>query len=238
MARIEHLFEPLAMRLLWQPSDESGASRTRRTVGEITRDLSGLVEFRYLRNDPEFLIAEREGFKGYPAFNLKTASSREGVLDALLLRLPPRQREDFNAFLAQHSLPIPFTYSDFALLAFTGARLPSDGFSLVPVFPEALETADYITEIAGVRHVYQGDSRSIVAGIRVHFVQEPENEYDADAVAVFTEERKLGYVNRGLRRTFNHWIEKRELAGEVCRIGGASDRPVVHVRVSVRPRSP
>ena len=66
-------------------------------------------------------------------------------------RLPPRNREDFADYLQVHGLSAPFELSDVALLGYTGARLPSDGFALVPEFPEDIRPCDYVMEVTGAR---------------------------------------------------------------------------------------
>ena len=68
-------------------------------------------------------------------------------------RLPPRNREDFGDYLYLHGLAAPFKLSDLALLGYTGARLPSDAFALVPEFPVDAGPCEYVMEVAGTRHV-------------------------------------------------------------------------------------
>ncbi len=111
--------------------------RTRRVIGEVLSEKpSGDIVFRYLKGTDDFQAAEAAGFKGFPAFRLEDTEIRHGVLESLMRRLPPRNREDFGDYLRLHGLPASFKLSDLALLGHTGARLPSDGFALVPEFPE------------------------------------------------------------------------------------------------------
>lgn len=128
---LQHVVEPERLLLTWQPPDDGTTIRTRRIVAELTySDNYESVTFTYLVDTPDFLAAKAAGFLGYPAFRLKTATHTQGVMSAFMRRLPPRKREDFGAYLTQHWLPNPFTLSDFALLGYTGAKLPSDGFAL------------------------------------------------------------------------------------------------------------
>lgn len=234
MNPLTYIVEPEGLLLLWQPADLNSFGRTRRQVGKVQRSALGQAVFRYLRDDADFEGARLDGFQGFPAFDLKNEETREGVLEALMRRLPPRNREDFGQFLAQHGLPAPFPYSDLALLGYTGARLPSDGFCVTPIFPSGLTRCDYVMEIAGVRHVYQGDVAAMRPGTPVQFLADPQNEIDTDAIAIHVGVEKLGFVNRGLRRVFNEWLTERQVEGSVFRVDASSQRPRVFVRVEVR----
>jgi hypothetical protein len=152
----------------------------------------------------------------------------------LMRRLPSRRRADFPMYLEQHGLSAAAQFSDFVLLGYTGARLPSDGFSIVPQFPLGLERCDYVAEVAGLRHVFRGDVSSIRVGSAVTFVPEPENKFDPDAVAIHLGPVKLGYVNRALRQSFNEWLRLRTVRGTIWRINGQPEHPLIFVRVEVR----
>lgn len=176
----------------------------------------------------------KAGFKGFPAFRNDGKKFDHGVLEAFIRRLPPRNREDFGDFLAQHRLPYPFNYSDIALLAYTGARLPSDGFSLVPVFRKDDVPCDYLMEVAGLRHVFQGDiTQAIAVGDQISFTLDKGNPVEQNAILVVCRNQNIGYVNRAMRDTFHHWLEHFNIRATVERINGKPDRPLVYVRISV-----
>lgn len=157
-----------------------------------------------------------------------------GVLEAFVPRLPPRNREDFGDFLALHRLPSPFRYSDMALLAYTGAKLPSDGFSIVPVFPKNCNPCEYLTEVAGIRHVLREDIAKLVAvGDKVTFELEKDNPVDRDAILVICRGRRIGYINRAIRETFCFWLEHCSITASVERINGKPEPPLLYVRISV-----
>jgi hypothetical protein len=233
MSPLQHIVEPEYLLLTWQPADEQAPARTRRVVAEIRRLPEGQAAFRYLRGTPDFVAAEDAGFRGFPAFPLDQTETRQGVLEALLRRLPPRNREDFAEYLAQHRLPHPFDHSDFALLGYTGARLPSDGFALVPVFPDNTYPCDYLMEVAGLRHVIGSDVAAIRDGDPVSFEMDVENPVDQDALAVVHQGRRIGYVNRTLRQTFRRWLSGHIVQARVERQNGKPERPLVFIRVSV-----
>jgi hypothetical protein len=189
--------------------------------------------FRYRWRTPDFEAAKDAGFQGYPAFRLEQRDFTSGVRDAFMRRLPPRYRGDFDDFLMMHKLPVPFTGSDLALLGYTGARLPSDGFGFVPEFGESVQPCQYILEVAGVRHVYGNNLSGLAVGDDIEFRPEPDNVVDADAIAVYRGDRKLGYVNRAMLGTFSRWIQAARVKARIERLNGKPERPLVYVRVDV-----
>lgn len=233
MNPLTYIVEPVRLLLTWQPTDEQAQQRTRRAVAEVRLDPGGQALFRYSKGSSDFKEAQKAGFEGFPAFPLKKAESREGVLEVLMRRLPPRRREDFADYLAQHRLPVPFDYSEFALLGYTGARLPSDGFALVPVFPPDAVPCDYLTEVAGLRHAFNGDIAGIQIGDPVTFEIDSDNPVDQDALAVMHQGRRIGYINRALKETFHHWLRSYVVTARVERLNGKPTRPLVHLRAHV-----
>lgn len=234
MTPLRYIVEPERLLMTWMPSDESGHLRLRRRVAEIVADVENpkIWHFRYLSGTPEMEDAKSLGFLGHPAFKLNVEHHHQGVRETLLRRLPSRSREDFAEFLTMHRLPNPFVGSDLALLGYTGAKLPSDGFAFVPVFPREALPCEYIIEVAGVRHVYKGDLGEIKVGDQVTFERELSNEFDQNAVRVMANDQQLGYVNRALLPSFNTWLEQGAVAGVIERKNGAPGRPLVYVRVA------
>lgn len=232
MTPLRYIVEPSALLMTWQPPDESPHSRLRRVVAEITPDDDlRNWRFRYLIGTVDVDEAKGLGFQGHPAFKLDRTVYTQGVKDTLLRRLPPRNREDFAAFLRMHRLPFPFPASDLALLGYTGAKLPSDGFAFVPVFPESSDPCEFVLEVAGVRHVFGGSLDQVKIGDAVQFIPEPGNAFDPNAVAVFVDGQKLGYVNRALLPSFHRWLAAGDLQASVERKNGQETRPLVFVRV-------
>lgn len=235
MTPLRYIVEPEKLTMTWMPSDESGKLRMRRAVAEIYRDCDepDLWHFRYLHGTREMDDAIAAGFLGHPAFKRSVEKHSLGVRETLLRRLPSRQREDFAEFLAMHRLPVPFNASDMALIGYTGAKLPSDGFAFVPVFPSTSEPCEYILEVAGMRHVYKGHVDSIRVGDYVEFAKEPTNSFDADAIQIRHNNMHLGYVNRAFLHCFNAWLERGDVVGWIERKNGTADRPLIYVRVAV-----
>jgi hypothetical protein len=234
MITLRHLVEPERLLLTWQPPDESAPSRTRRVVGEVMPNPTRTsAVFRYLVDGDDFTRALELGFRGFPAFKIDQEMISEGVLEAFLRRLPPRRREDFSDFLQQHWLPHPFPLSDFALLGYTGAKLPSDGFALVPVFSPADLPCEYVMEVAGTRHVPDANLSAIQLGDSLSIVREAGNPVDSDALAIHHAGKAIGYVNRAMRPTFHAWLEAGRLEVIVVRKNGKPARPLIYCKISV-----
>lgn len=234
MNPLEFIVEPRFLLLTWQPTDETASQRTRRIVAVISPPSGGEAKFRYLKGHPDYEMARDLGFQGFPAFDLKSEETARGVMAAFMRRLPSRNREDFSAYLARHRLPTALSFSDFALLGYTGAKLPSDGFALVPMFDPGDVPCDYITEVAGLRHVYQGDVSSIGVGDPIELRIDPQNLFEADAIEVRWQGHLVGFIDRALRITAIRWLNERYVSAVVDRINGKSDRPLMYVRLRVR----
>lgn len=230
MNAITNLLQPSKLLVSWQPAD---GLRSRLVVGEI--DLRHTPPtFRYLRGTGDFKEALKNQFLGYPAFALDVAEHSRGVLDAFMSRLPSRSRQDFPAFLEQHRLGVD-AISDAQLLAYTGARLPSDSFEIVPVFDGPPVRAEFLLQAAGFRH--QGVSPAQIAiGDQVAFRREPHNAHDQFAVSMHASGMRIGYVNRLLSPTITRWMQDADIAGAVDRVDAYSDRPMVYVLTTVRPK--
>lgn len=234
---IEHLVEPESLLLVWQQRDEEATDRTRRVVGKITREpTSGEIELNYLQGTPDFEAAKASGFLGYPAFKLSQKLHNLGVLETFVRRLPPRKRGDFAAYLKNHWLAHPFELSDFALLGYTGAKLPGDGFTLVPVFNPRDIPCDCVMEVAGTR--YKIDQLNTLSlGDALTLEPEPSNPVDSNALVVKKGDLTLGYVNRALLPTVHAWISNATVEVSLIKKNGKPSRPLLYVLLKVRPRS-
>ncbi|HBP40998.1 MAG: HIRAN domain-containing protein [Vreelandella alkaliphila] len=224
---IEHLVEPHRLLLYWQAREST--SRSRYLVGElIKRD--GKVVLLYDLNSSEMVEAKRMGFRGYPAFPLKKTEYSNQVLEAFTRRLPPRSRRDFGRYLELRAIPANATISDFALLGYSGAKLPNDGFEVVHPFDNPPEAFEVLIEIAGFRHESQLEITDLQVGGSIQFLPEPENPVDTGAICIASAGHKLGYVPRGHLDMLHRMLaEGAILEGEVFRTNGTSERPLVYV---------
>lgn len=233
MNRINHLFEPNRLFLVWQRPLASSEPRPRRVVAEILSTGKG-VTFRYLAGTDDFDKALAEGFKGFPAFNPDghAGEYHEGVLEAFVRRLPPRKREDFSNYLAQYRLPEKFSGSDMAFLAYTGAKLPSDGFELVPDLIDSAPPLEFFLEVAGFRH--QGiPSQAIAVDDPVRLVKEPGNPHDPMAITVEHALGRIGYLASPYCGAVSRWLESSSVETSIERINGNPERPLVYIFLKV-----
>ncbi|MBB1648466.1 MULTISPECIES: HIRAN domain-containing protein [Delftia] len=241
MSSISHLCEPSRLLLTWQglESATNPKARYRYVVGELVpTDDPSVVTFRYLSDTPDFRAAREYGFKGHPAFRLNEKESVwSDVLQTFMRRLPPRKREDFPAYLQRHLLPHPFALSDLALLGYTGARLPSDGFSLSPVFDCTKLPCQLVTEVAGTRHYA---TLQDVEAVRVEdvaeLILEPENETDPEAIRVDIGGKKMGYINRVVNTNVHGWLEHAVVTAKVCKKNGTPERPLIYIAITAQPK--
>ncbi len=230
---IKHIIEPKRLLLSWQSLDPS-KSRSRRIIGELVKENDDIF-FHYLTNSKDFKLAQADGFDRFPAFHNFKLEYRNDVLKLFMLRLPPKSRTDFNTYL--HSLRIPehLEFSDFALLGYSEARLPSDGFSIIHPFGIDTVPCEFLTEIAGFRH-YESIN-NIEYAAELSFEPEPSNTYDHNAIKVILDNNHIGYVNRGQTEAFNYWIVHNKVRAVIEKKNGTDDRPRVYMFVEVQSSS-
>ncbi|HEY1613954.1 MAG TPA: HIRAN domain-containing protein [Rhizomicrobium sp.] len=219
---IQHVYEPTRLVLAWQAPDECG-NRARFAVGEITKKNNEYV-LRYYANTPDLTKACDLGYQGYPAFSLKQPEHTKGVLDAFMRRLPPRSRPDFIEYLKGLRLTPFADLSDFALLGYSEAKLPSDGFSLVDTLEDKKNPFELLLEIAGYRH----HSPSLVEsdiGSAVTLVPEPTNPYDPNAIAVVHQAKIIGYINRLQAPAMKKWLVNNQLTSVLEKLNGKPTKP-------------
>lgn len=224
---IEHLVEPRRLLLYWQARESM--KRSRFYVGQLIKQ-GDQVSLHYDFNSQDFLKAKELGFAGYPAFPLKQAEHNHQVLEAFKRRLPPRSRRDFIRYLELRAIKADAEISDFALLGYSGAKLPNDGFELVHPFDEPPGIFEVLLEIAGFRHESQIEAEALQIGDPICFVLEPENEYDPKAIRIERKGVKLGYVPRGHLDMLHRMINlNAHFVSEVYRMNGTPERPLIYI---------
>src|SRR5262249_17441292 len=117
---IERPAEPLKLYLAWQAPDHLG-DRYRWAVG-VLEPIADDISLRYLMSGEEFDTLNPGhshnrllglGYQGYPGFKLRVAAygAGEGVAEALMRRLPARNRGDFDAYKRQFRIAPQLTLS-------------------------------------------------------------------------------------------------------------------------------
>ncbi len=229
MQFIEHIIEPKKLLLTWQSADE--VRRTRYVVGELQLTESG-VTLTYVSNTKDFSEAQSRGFQAYPAF-LDTNATHHNVLDAFMRRLPPRSRGDFVQYLEGLRLKPNSPLSDFALLGYSGARLPTDGFSVIHPFIEAEGPCELLLEATGFRQIHQ-DFNFLNIGDSVTFASEYNQEVQEEAIRINVNNTLIGYVTRALLPTFQAWLnEGRVQDARIEKINAIPGKPTVYVFVKI-----
>lgn len=229
MFEITNVVEPLRLWLTWQPT----TGGTRYLVGQIDRQSDGSFLFEYHLSSNDFKKAQEKGFEGHPAFNIKGSQHSNNVLAPFLRRLPPRSRGDFKNYLTQHLLKSPFTGTDFSLLAYTGAKSPGDGFSLVPDFSGINQDIEYQLEVVGTRYRTGLDLSKVQIGDTVTLMSEPDNSADPCAIAIHHGEGCIGYVNKILCGYISGKLAGGKISAVVSRKNGTNDRPLVYIFLKI-----
>ncbi|GAA4084232.1 HIRAN domain-containing protein [Zhongshania borealis] len=217
--------------LTWRPIREAAS---RYLVGYLRRSESGYT-FEYALNTQDFIDAKDHGFSGYPAFKIADRSYNIDVLSSFAKRLPPASRGDFSRFLAAHMVA-PGSYEDaFELISYTGIRLPSDGFDLIPDLGNVALPFNYLVEVAGTRYnISTEEAGKLSVGDRVNLFREDDNQYDSNAIAVMNGNMKIGYINRLHCRALRALIANGvSVSCRIARLNGTQERPLIFVMLSV-----
>ena len=79
---------------------------------------------------------------------------RQNVLPSFMKRLPPRSRGDFGRFLDALRIKSEAKdeISNFALLGYSGAKLPDDDFTVIHPFENASVPFELMLPVQGYRH--------------------------------------------------------------------------------------
>ncbi len=233
---ITHPIQTQRALLTWQsPLDLPELSRERRPVGELVCQ-GGKARFAYLRDTDAFRKAQDEGFVGYPGLSLDDSARYDDALEILMRRLPPRGRADFDDFMRTFGLSPKAEFSDLSLLAYTGARVASDSFSISETFDGFDRPFDFIFDVAGYR--YRLDkAEGLQSGDCVRLVADPHNKHDSDAVCVVRDDgRDVGFINRLQAARVLQWVQQDAIEAKVFRLNGRPQYQRLFILASVHPR--
>src|ERR1700733_7711833 len=126
-------------------------------------------------------------------------------------RLPPRTRGDFPQYLEGLRLHPTVQISEFALLGYSGAKLLSDGFSIIHPFNNTEGACELLLEAAGYRHIEGNDKTAIQLNDLASFSKEFNDVTQEPAIRIDVNGTHIGYVNRGLIPTMLDWMEKKRI---------------------------
>jgi hypothetical protein len=234
---IERIIEPKSLLLAWQAPESVDPARRRNVVGILERDNdNNIISFRYILKQ-DLMDARKLGFQSYGIYENFEYTYAEGVIEEFSRRLPPRKRKDYKKYLKSLRIHPDSDISDFALLGYSGALLPSDSFSLVNRFEDVEGNCQLLQEIAGFRyHMNTKEGNifmQIALGDPVSFRPELDNVFDPNAIEVVLGERRIGYVNKVLAPTFLKWLKNRDVTGQIEKVAGTVERPRVFIFINV-----
>lgn len=234
MNQIAFAIEPNRLKLIWQ---SSGENRKKFVVGELIRSDQS-ISLSYFRLSMDFLEAVSVGFSGHPAFDMAFPVHHHNVIEVFSKRIPPRNRTDFIAYLQNHRLERFPNLSNFALLGYTGAYLPGDGFSFAIDFSYQNLPFQFLMEVSGFQY-YEGMNLGIndLIGNHVYFIPEPDNHYDSSAIKVYNGLYHIGYVPRYYSPIFNYWMQYCECYASIEKVDGVLAKPQVYLIVAIHPKS-
>ena len=230
MKYIEHIIEPEKLLLSWQTNGKRG----RLFVAELIRKGEN-ADLIYLQNCDEFHDAESLGFKGYPGFS-SDRQRYDNVLFAFMKRLPPRSRGDFGKYLDSLRIYHNAVISDFALLGYSGAKLPDDDFTVIHTFENAAPPFEFLLQVQGYRYyMEQLPFENIKLEQKATFQAEPENEFDPKAIKVLVGGIHAGYVCHGLAESFHKWLDiGYKIEASIERKNGTAQQPEIYLYVSIK----
>jgi hypothetical protein len=220
--------------LTWQSPLGADGSRARHAVGELVAR-NGSVLFRYLTGTTGFDCALEEGFAGYPGLPLRLGGDYSDALDIFLRRLPHVGRTDYNSFLGTFGLSPDAPWTGLSLLAYTGARLASDSFSITETFEGFDRPFEFIFDVAGYRR-RQENGAGLVGGETLRLVHEPTNTVDPTAVQVLRAGGELlGYISKLQSERVVGWVRAGVIQAHVFRVNGRPVYPRLFVMARIDP---
>lgn len=233
MRQIEHIVEPDRLLLSWQTASES--DRGRMLVAELIRN-NGDADLIYLKDSDDFSKAKNLGFKGYPGFEIEKGIAYKNVLISFMKRLPPRSRRDFGRFLDALRIKSSAEISDFALLGYSGAKLPDDDFTVIHPFENASPPFELMLPVQGYRHYQkQLPFDELSEDMQAEFETEPDNPKDPGAIKIIINGVIAGYVCRGLTSSFHKWMKADlTISAYVERKNGTQQKPKIFLYISLK----
>ena len=117
----------------------------------------------------------------------------------------------------------------------TGAKLPSDGFSMLDPLEDIETRCELLLEVAGFRYASDLALSEINASDPVQFVEEPRNQHDTQAAAVHLRGLKIGYMPRQQAPAVATLLRNEAIEAVVERVNGSADRPLVYLFTRIQP---
>ncbi len=110
----------------------------------------------------------------------------------------------------------------------TPSRIGLDGT------PHIEAGCELLLEVAGFRHASDLALNEIRADHRVRLEAEPNNAHDPEAVAVYLQEHKIGYVPRQQAPAVGRLLSNAAIAATIERVNGSAERPLIYLFTRIR----
>lgn len=181
--------------LVWR----SGRSHRRIVIGKVKANKSE-VSFQYIKEGVE--EASKKGFICYPDFLDINKKYTENVLRSISQRLNDPGRTDIADYYKFWNIPNKMTSDKIRMIAQTGGCLPTDNFEFLADFYGAKGIC-LVSELAGLSNTPL-ENGTVKVGDKLTWALESDNEYDEEAVAVYKDTVKIGYIKKIHNRIFHH----------------------------------
>ena len=175
-----------------------GKGKDRIPIAIVKNDGNNTV-FKYIEDGVD--CARRNGFVCFPDFPVINKVYDKNVLNALSQRVNNRERSDIEEYYNFWEIPSDARKDTFLMVAYTQGILPTDNFEFLAEY-SSVEGVRFVSEITGLTK-NKLDNNCISEGDELEWRCEPENESDNMAVALYKENRKLGYVKRIHNQVFH-----------------------------------
>ena len=230
---IEEPIQTSRALLVWQtPLNEKGL-RTRHAVGELWRDNANEY-FSYFGED-ELAPARADGFREYPGLPFGQGHILTKGVDILFHRVIPSARPDYEDYLNQFGISQRHDLTRLSLLAYTGAHLYRDSYSVCETFQNFRGRFGCVFDVGGYGH-WLAEGNVTEVGERVEFLRDPDNTADSSAVKIVAgnrDGRTLGHVDHLQSRAVCEWLDHGEITGRVFLNLPYPDFPQLYVRADI-----
>lgn len=220
--------------LIWQSPLNGDGSRSRLPVAIMRSNSDGKVSFEYLKETEDYSSAISEGFSGYTGIPLDREDTSDAI-HTLGRRLPNPDRNDYPEFLERYGLSKEHNLSTLSLLAYTGAKLTSDSYSVSDTFEGFNRPFQYIFDVAG-RSRFINETPDPKIDEHVIFQLEPDNPIDPNAIKMVNSSGKcFGYLNRNQTEAAHRWIVNGSINARIYRTNGRANYPRLFVFADIIP---
>jgi hypothetical protein len=176
-----------------------GIGNVRFIVGVLEKTTTDSFVFQYDNEQVE--QAGKEGFKPYTEFSDTAKLYNGNVLDIFAQRLIKSDRTDVQKFYDFWEIEPQFFNDKFYLLGHTQGLLPTDHFEFLADY-NPVSHLHLLTDLARVE-IQQHSSDRLAEGDELQVRLEKDNQHDSEAVAVYKNDLKIGYIKKVHCRVFH-----------------------------------